>query len=97
MNPIKKVLRIKEIENLISYLECAIRFNVSSTIIVILQFQKNKLKNSKTSIYKKRWILSKKCIEQKRRKIKFPFGCHYQIQNIQNGEFDEESAWKKQM
>ena len=37
VKPIKKVLRTKGIENLISHMECAIRFNVSPTIIVLLQ------------------------------------------------------------
>ena len=45
--PIKKVLRIKEIEHLISYVMCAIKSNLSPTIIVLLQFQKNKLKKTK--------------------------------------------------
>ena len=34
-------------QNLISYLECVLRFNVSSTIIVLFQFQKKSTKNSK--------------------------------------------------
>ena len=53
-------------QNLISFLEYAIKFNVSSTKKVLLQFQK---RHSKTH---KQWISSKKCIEQKIFKIKFP-------------------------
>ena len=47
VSPIKKVLLIKEIGNLISYLICTIRFNVSLTITVLLQF-KRKYKLKKT-------------------------------------------------
>ena len=54
-------------------MECAFRFNVYLTIIVLLQFQKNNSKNKKIPISQKWWTLSKKCIEQKRRKIKFPY------------------------
>ena len=50
VKPIKKVLRTKVIENLISYMQCAIRFNVSPTIIVLLQqildFYKNRRRPS---------------------------------------------------
>ena len=44
---IKKMPETKVMQNLISYMKCAIRFNVSSTIIVLSQFQKNVPKNSK--------------------------------------------------
>ena len=37
----------KRDRNLISYLECAIRFNVSSTIIILFQFKKKYTKKQK--------------------------------------------------
>ena len=37
---IKKVSRVKKMQNLISFLKCAIRFNVSSTRKVLFQFKK---------------------------------------------------------
>ena len=41
MNQIKNVSQIKKVQILISFQKRFIKFNVSSTIIVLLQFQKN--------------------------------------------------------
>ena len=73
VNQIKKVSRIKKMQNFILFLECAIRFNVSSTNKELLQFQFFLSKTQKISLSQKRRILSKKCIEQKSCKIEFPF------------------------
>ena len=53
-------------QNLISFMECVIKFNVSSTIMVLFQF-KQKLK--KPHYLKNGEFDKKKCKEQKRCKI----------------------------
>ena len=57
----------------IPYRKCAVRFNVSLTIIVLLQFKKNKLKKRKKLNISKMVNFIKKCMEQKRCRIKFSF------------------------
>ena len=46
-------------------MECAIRFNVSSTIIVLFQFQKNIPKNKKNPYIKNGGLKKKKFVEKR--------------------------------
>ena len=59
-NPIKKVLRIKEIENLISYIMCAIRSNLTPTIIVLLHSKNKQTQKNKKTQYLKNGGFDKK-------------------------------------
>ena len=49
----------------------AFKFDISPAIIVLFQFQKQYPKTKKKSISRKRWFWRKKCIEEKRFKIRF--------------------------
>ena len=47
MSQIKNVLRVKKMQKFIPYQECVIIFNVSSTVMGLLQIQKNHSKTKK--------------------------------------------------
>ena len=52
MNLIKKVLEIKEMRNLISIMECVIKFHVSSIVIIYFNSKKNIQKTQKNPYIK---------------------------------------------
>ena len=64
-------------QNLISYLEYAIKFNFSSTKIVLLQFQKNNSKTKKTHYLINGEFYQKSLLNKKYVKFNFILGMLY--------------------
>ena len=73
-------------QNAISYMECAIRFNVSSTIIVLFEFTKKQLEISKKAQNLENDDFDEKNAQNKK-DVKFDFASDifYTISSILNG------------